>query len=106
VLGRDGTSCSAFFRCKNRLVAQQSQTEVHGRHQIARFLRNGDRPGAFVSRRSKNRRRRQRKRKKYEQKKLALQLPPVRKVLTFELIQELERRKHIIAEVLGESERT
>jgi hypothetical protein len=59
-----------------------------------------------MSRRSKNRRRRERKRKKYENKKLALQLPPVRKVSTFELIQALERRTHIIAEVLDELERT
>jgi hypothetical protein len=58
-----------------------------------------------MSRRSKNRRRRERNRKKYEKKKLTLQLPPVKRVSTFELIQELERRKHIIAEVLGESAR-
>jgi hypothetical protein len=56
-----------------------------------------------MSRRSTLKRRRERKRRKHEQKKLALQLPPVRKISTFELIQELERRAHILAEVFAES---
>jgi hypothetical protein len=57
-----------------------------------------------MSRRSTLRRRRERQKKRHEQKqKLALQLPPVRRISTFELIQELERRAHVLAEVFAES---
>jgi hypothetical protein len=55
-----------------------------------------------MSRRSTLKRRRARQRRKHEQEKLALRLPQVRKVSTFELIQELERRTHILAEALAE----
>lgn len=56
-----------------------------------------------MSRRSTLKRRRERQRRKHELKKMALQLPPARKISTFELIQELERRAHILAEVFAES---
>jgi hypothetical protein len=57
-----------------------------------------------MSRRSTIRRRRERKRRKHEQqRKLALQLRPVRKVSTAEIFLELNQRAHILAEVLRES---
>lgn len=57
-----------------------------------------------MSRRSTLKRRRERKRRKHEQRKLALQLPPVRKVSTYDLIQELQRRSHILGEIFAESQ--
>jgi hypothetical protein len=57
-----------------------------------------------MSRRSTLKRRRERKRRKYAAQQKALQLPPVRKISTFELIQELERRSDILADVFAESQ--
>ena len=59
-----------------------------------------------MSRRSTLKRRRERQKRRYEEKQklaLRLQLPPVRRISTFELIQELERRAHVLAEVFAES---
>jgi len=56
-----------------------------------------------MSRRSTLKRRRERQRRKYQQKKkLALQLP--RKISTAALIEELQRRSQILAEIFGGSE--
>lgn len=58
-----------------------------------------------MSRRSTLRRRRERKKRRHEQK-VALQLPSVRKISTFELIQEVQRRTNILAEVFAESKQS
>ena len=58
-----------------------------------------------MSRRSTLRHRRERKRRKHDQRqKQALQLPSVRKISTFELIQEVQRRANLLAEVFAESQ--
>ena len=59
-----------------------------------------------MSRRSRIRKRERQKRRHGQKQKLALQLPSVRKVSTYELIQELERRAHILAEVFAESQQS
>ena len=59
-----------------------------------------------MSRKSRLKRRRERQKRRHEEKQklaLRLQLPSVRKISTFDLIQELERRAHILAEVFAES---
>jgi hypothetical protein len=59
-----------------------------------------------MSRRSTLKRRRERQKRRHEQKQklaLRLQLPPVRKISTFELIQEVQRRANLLAEVFAES---
>jgi hypothetical protein len=59
-----------------------------------------------MSRRSTLKRRRERQKRRHEQNQklaLRLQLPPVRKISTFELIQEVQRRANLLAEVFAES---
>jgi hypothetical protein len=59
-----------------------------------------------MSRRSTLKRRRERQKRRHGQKQklaLRLQLPPVRKISTFELIQEVQRRANLLAEVFAES---
>jgi hypothetical protein len=55
-----------------------------------------------MSHRSTLKRRRERKRRKLELQKQALRLP-IRKISTSALIEEIQRRTHVIADVLAES---
>jgi hypothetical protein len=57
-----------------------------------------------MSRRSTLKRRRERKRRQHQQRKLALQLPPQRKVRSAELFELVERMAHICAEAITESQ--
>jgi hypothetical protein len=59
-----------------------------------------------MSRRSKNRRRRERKRRKHQLRKRALQLPPVRKISTAALFEEIERRRLALAEIFSGTDQT
>ena len=52
-----------------------------------------------MSRRSKNRRRRERQRRRHELRKQALQLPPLRRISTAAIIEEIERRRQALREI-------
>jgi hypothetical protein len=56
-------------------------------------------------RRSTLKRRRERKRRKHEQlQKMAVQLPPVRKISTAAIIEEIERRRQALAEIFSRTD--
>lgn len=56
-----------------------------------------------MSRRSHIRKRQRQKRRHQLRRKAELQLPSVRKFSTYDLIQEIERRSHVLAEVFSGS---